>query len=134
MDMQEDTRLFERRPCKGEVLVYNLGGGPTIKAELRDLGKGGARLLLDRPVSRGQGLRLVFPRKSGQTDRSGRMIVGHVVYSRVEGGRHVVGVAFGWHAAVKQTPQPMYQKTAFSWIGLFSRKAKTPSLVPLRAR
>jgi hypothetical protein len=134
MDMQEESRHFGRRPCKGEVLVYNLGGGPTIKAELRDLGKGGARLLLDRPVSRGQGLRLVFPRKTGQTDRSGRMIVGHVVYSRVEAGRHVVGVAFGWHAAVKETPQPMYRKTAFSWIGLFSRKAKTTSLVSSRAR
>jgi hypothetical protein len=134
MDVQEDTRLFERRPCKGEVLVHSLGGGPPIKAELRDLGKGGARLILDRPVSRGQGLRLVFPRKSGQTDRSGRMIVGHVVYSRVEDGRHLVGVAFGWHAAVKETPRPMYRKTAFSWIGLFSRKARTPSRVPMRTR
>jgi hypothetical protein len=130
----QNNRLFERRSCKGEVLVYNLGGGPPIKAELRSLGKGGARLLLDRPLSRGQGLRLVFPRKSGQTHQTGRMIVGHVVHSRVEDGRHVVGVAFGWHAAVKDTPRPMYHKTTFSWIGLFSRKSKTPSLVPLRTR
>ncbi len=134
MDVQEETRLFGRRPCKGEVLVHSLGGGPAMKAELRDLGKGGARLLLDRPLSRGQGLRLIFPRKSGQTDQSGRMIVGHVVYSRVQDGRHMVGVAFGWHAAVKETQQPMFRKTAFSWIGLFSRKAKTRSLVPSRAR
>jgi hypothetical protein len=133
MDVQ-DTRHFERRPCKGEVLVYSLGGGPPLKAELRNLGKGGARLLLDAPVPRGQGLRLVFPRKKGQSDRSGRMIVGHVVHSRIEDGRYLIGVAFGWHAAVRETPRPMYRKTAFSWLGLLSRKAKTPSLAALRTR
>jgi hypothetical protein len=52
----------------------------------------------------------------------------------VKDGRYVVGVAFGWDAAVKETQRPMYRKTAFSWIGLFSRKAKKPSLANVRSR
>jgi hypothetical protein len=130
----ENTRTFGRRACKGEVLVYNIGGGPPIRAELRDLAKGGACLVVDRPLSRGQGLRLVFPQKGGPERSSGRMIVGHVAHSRSEAGRHVVGVTFGWHAAVKDGPRPIYQKTAFSWFGLFSRNAQAPRVARTRSR
>jgi PilZ domain len=125
---QERRRTFERRPCRGEVLIYNLSGGPALKAALIDLGRGGASIALDRHLSPGMVVRLVFPRKSGETHRSGRVIVGNIVHSRIEAGRHVIGVVFGWHAAVKDGPQPLYRKTAQKWFGLFSRKSKVASL------
>jgi PilZ domain len=131
---EESTRTFERRACKGEVMVYNIGGGPGIRAELRDVANGGACLMVDQPLCRRQGLRLVFPRKDGPTGRTGRTIIGHVVHSRAESGRYMVGVAFGWHAAVRENPRPIYRKTVFGWFGLFGRKAKTPSAISVRPR
>ncbi len=125
---KEYRRTFERRPCRGEVFIYNLSGGPAVKAHLIDLGKGGASIALDRHLPPGMTVRLVFPRKNGDTNRSGRVIVGHIVHSRAEAGRHVIGVVFGWHAAVKDGPQPLYRKTSQKWFGLFSRK---PRLAPL---
>jgi hypothetical protein len=131
---QERRRTFERRPCRGEVFVYNLSGGPPFKAELINLGRGGASIALDRPLGAGTTVRLVFPRKRGETNRSGRVIVGHIVHSRAEAGRHVIGVVFGWHAAVKDGPQPLYRKTAHKWLGFFSRKPKVASLALSRKR
>lgn len=101
--------------------MYNLSGGPAFKANLVDLGRGGARIALERPVARGTPVRLVFPRKSGETGRTGRVIVGQVVHSRADGDRYLIGVAFGWHAAVKDAAQPLYRKTARTWFGFFSR-------------
>jgi PilZ domain len=124
----EHRRTFERRPCRGEVFVYNLSGGPAFKAELINLGSGGASIALDRRLVDGTTIRLVFPRKSGETGRGGRVIVGHVVHSREEPGRHVVGVVFGWHAAVKDGPQPLLRKSRHKWFGLFARRTKVASL------
>jgi hypothetical protein len=130
----EGRRGFERRPCRGEVFIYNLSGGPAFKADLIDLGRGGASIALDRHLPPGMVVRLVFPRKGSETNRSGRVIVGHIVHSRSEAGRHVIGVVFGWHAAVKDGPQPLFRKTARNWFGLFSRKPKTMSLAIARKR
>lgn len=130
----ESTRTFERRMCKGKVLVYHIGGGPPIHGELRNLAKGGACLVVDRPLARGDGLRLVFPHKSGTNGQAGRMILGHVAHSRTDGRGHVVGVTFGWHAAVKDGPRLIRKKTKFSWLGLFTRVAKTPAVPSARTR
>jgi PilZ domain len=130
----EGRRGFERRPCRGEVFIYNLSGGPAFKADLIDLSRGGASIALDRHLPPGMVVRLVFPRKRGETHRSGRVIVGHIVHSRSEAGRQVIGVVFGWHAAVKDGPQPLFRKTAHKWFGLFSRKPKTTSVAVARKR
>jgi hypothetical protein len=122
----ESTRNGDRRPCRGEVMVHDLSGGEMLRAELADVAKGGARLVLDRPLAQGKMVRLVFPGKNHVGQRSGRMIVGHVVHSRSESGRSVVGVAFGWDAAVSAGSRPNLPKVkSRSWFGLFSRKAKS---------
>ena len=123
---EQRRRDFQHSPCRGKV-VYNLSGGPAFKANLVDLGRGGARIALDRPMAQGAPVRLVFPRKSGETGRSGRVIVGQVVHSRVDGGRYVIGVAFGWHAAVKDAAQPLFRKSARTWFGFFSRRPRETS-------
>jgi hypothetical protein len=121
----ESARTFNRRRCRGQILVYDLSGGETLKAELTDLGKGGARLLLDRPLNEGHVVRLVFPRRSEPGHRQGRTIVGQVVHSRSEAGKSIVGIAFGWDAAVQERSRPAaHQKPRRSWLGLVSRKAK----------
>jgi hypothetical protein len=123
----ESTRTFNRRQCRGEVLVYDLGGGETLKGELTDLGTGGARLILDRPLAAGRVVRLVFPRSKHSASRTGKMIVGQVVHSRSEAGQSVVGVAFGWDAAVKESPRLAGpKKISRWWSGLFSRNTNQP--------
>ena len=131
----ESTRTFNRRQCRGAVLVYDLSGGETLKGELTDLGTGGARVILDRPLAAGRVVRLVFPRSRHSASRTGKMIVGHVVHSRSEAGQSVVGVAFGWDAAVKESPrQADPKKMSWWWSGLFSRKAKHPRTAVSRKR
>ena len=89
MELSNTGAHFERRPCRGEVFVYNLSGGPAFKADLIDLGRGGASIALDRPLAGGtDGSAGVSAQERGN-GRSGRVIVGHVVHSRAEAGRHV---------------------------------------------
>jgi len=129
--VEETKRLCGRRPCRGDVLVYNLNGGPSLKGELTDLGSGGARIILDSPLPSGQSVRLVFPAKTGQAQSRCRMIIGNVVYSQKEAARHVVGIAFGWNAATKESPQLIRHKSAPSlWFPFFSRKVKPRHPIP----
>jgi PilZ domain len=120
----ESARTFERRRCRGEVMLYDMSGGQRFKAAIEELGSGGARLIVDRPIAPGHIVRLMFPRKREGQHRTGRMIVGHVVHSRNEAGRSVVGVAFGWDADFKSNPQPRSAKKAIrSWLGILSGTA-----------
>ncbi len=119
----QGARVVRRRPSRGGVLVYRLSGGPSFKGTLADLASGGARLILDRPLASGEVIRLVFPRKGDEANRQGRMILGQVVHSQAELGGHVVGVVFGWDAAIKESAQPIAQKAGLgSWFRLFWRK------------
>jgi hypothetical protein len=121
----ESARTFNRRRCRGQVLVYDLSGGETLKGELTDLGNGGARLLLDRPLSEGHVVRLVFPRRSEPGHRNGRTIVGQVVHSRSDARGAVVGVAFGWDAVVAGSAKSaVSERSPRSWFGLLSRQTK----------
>lgn len=123
----ERPRLFQRRRCRGGVVVHRLGGGPSLKGTLADLGGGGARLMLDRPLGPGEVIRLVFPAKGGGTRRQGRMILGQVVHLQAEPGGYAVGVAFGWDAA-KEVARPVSRKAGLlSWFRSFWRKA-TPGI------
>ena len=38
----ESPRVFQRRRCRGSVVVRQLGGGPSLEGTLADLGGGGA--------------------------------------------------------------------------------------------
>jgi hypothetical protein len=120
----ESPRLFQRRRCRGGVLVHRLGGGPSLKGSLADVGGGGARLILDRPLGSGEVIRLVFPPRSGDASRQGQMILGQVVHSQAESGGHVVGVAFGWDASFGESVRPAARETGFlSWFRSFWKKA-----------
>ena len=121
--MDETTeRTSNRRACRGVVRVYPLIGGSAVLADLVDVSKGGASLVVDRPFSEDQGVRLVFPGNSSHKSHAGRTIVGHVVHSRLQGDRYSIGVAFGWEAAVKDNPRPVSRKARFAWFGLLGRK------------
>jgi hypothetical protein len=123
----ETARSFNRRRCRGQVLVHDLSGGETLKGELADLGKGGARLLVDRPLAEGHVVRLVFPRRSEPGHRNGRTIVGQVVHSSRHARGSVVGIAFGWDTAVAESLGPRApRKACWSWLGFFSRKPAGP--------
>ena len=61
---KEYRRTFERRPCRGEVFIYNLSGGPAVKAHLIDLGKEERASRSDRHLPPGMMVRLVFPRRT----------------------------------------------------------------------
>ncbi len=125
--MEKTTeRASIRRACRGTVRVYPLIGGCAVVAELVDVSKGGASLVVDRPFSEDQGVRLVFPGNTGHKSHAGRTIVGHVVHSRHQGDRYSIGVAFGWEAAVKDTPRPISRKAGFAWFGLLGRKEPSP--------
>ena len=120
----ERARLFPRRRCRGGILVSRLSGGPSLKGILTDLSGGGARLILDRPLGRGEVVRLVFPRKGNAASQPGRIILGQVVHSQIEPGCHIVRVAFAWDAAVKQSPRAIAPKRGlFSWFRGFWQKS-----------
>jgi hypothetical protein len=113
-------------------LVYRLGGGPSIKGKLADLGGGGARVVLERPLDRGEVVRLIFPRKADQAQQPGRLIIGHVVHSRAALEGYVVGVAFGWDAAVRVPAQPaVWRAEPASWFHRFTGRAKPQHPVAL---
>jgi PilZ domain len=129
----ESARASKRRQCRGEVTVYDLGGGERFKAAIEDLGSGGAKLIVDRPMAPGQFVRLMFPRKTESQHRTGRIIVGQVVHSRNEAGKSVVGVAFGWDAGFDENSRPSSTKKAFSsWLGIFSGAARRMRLALAR--
>jgi hypothetical protein len=96
-----ERRCSRRRSFRGAVLVSELGGGPVLKEETIDVSGGGLRVSLPRQLTRDAVARVVFPRNTKAPQQPGRTIIGHVVQSRAECGRHVVRIAFGWDAAGK---------------------------------
>ena len=124
----QSARVVQRRPARGRVLVYRLGGGPSFKGTLANLGSDGVRLILDRPLDSGEVIRLVFLRKGDEPNRPGRMILGQVVHSQADSAGHVVGVVFGWDAAVKESSQSIARKSGLmSWFRNFWNNAATRS-------
>jgi hypothetical protein len=125
----QGAHVVQRRPARGGVLVYRLGGGPSFKGTLASLGSDGARLILDRPLDSGEVIRLIFNRKGDEANRPGRMILGQVVHSQAKPGHHLIRVVFGWDAAVKQSAQPITQKEGLrSWLRRLWRKPAQRSL------
>jgi len=121
----ECQRHSPRRPCRGEVLVHRLGGGPTLKAGLCDIGGGGVRLTVDQPLAIGEVVQLVFPGKPNGGRKHGRMIIGHVVHASARQDGRMVGIEFGWAAAAPQHPKSHRLDSPLrSIFGLFSRKRK----------
>ena len=78
-----------------------LNSGPPSVGELLHVGRGGVRLTFDHCLPRDEVVRLLIPRKSSNSRCGGRMIIGHVAHSVADSGRRVVGIAFGWDAAVQ---------------------------------
>jgi PilZ domain len=100
-----------------------MSGGPSLKGELSDLGSGGARVILHSPLAEGQFVRLNFPGKADQPQSKSRMIIGCVVHSRRESERYVVGIAFGWDAAMKggARPTPRLQAPTSRFLAFFRK-------------
>jgi hypothetical protein len=119
---EEETRLAGRRPCHGEVLVYKLAGGTSLKGTLTDVSSGGVRVTLDRQLDEDEVVRLVFSHRSGSSSGPGRTIIGHVVHTRRESDRFHVGIAFGWDAAVGGSPTIRRDPGMPRWLRFFSRK------------
>jgi len=91
--------------------------------ELMDVGRGGIRLTLAHDLPDGEVVQILFPRKSDSNRPEGRMIIGHVVQSKSDLGRHIVRIAFGWDTAVGTESRPVRKDT------------KSPSLLrPLSKR
>ncbi len=108
---------------RGQVLVSELGSGRRSVGELVDFSRGGIRLALPHGLPQDEAVQIVFPRKSNDTRPAGRTIIGHVVQSKPDLGRHIVRIAFGWDAVGGGESRPVRKDT------------KTPSFFqPLSAK
>ena len=85
----------------GQVIVHELSSGRRSVGTLIDVSQGGIRMALAHSLADDEVVQLFFPRKSNNYHPEGRMIIGHVAHSKCEAGRHVVRIAFGWVAAVR---------------------------------
>ena len=120
--MPASRRAAPRRPCRGQVVVQRLDGGPPIPGTLLDIGGGGALLSLGRRLAAGEAFRLIFPRKPRERAGPGRTMIGSVVHSRDDSGRAIVGVAFGWDAAVAPRSMRIDRASApSSWLARLLR-------------
>ena len=121
--MQESRRVAPRRPCRGNVTIHRLEGGPSFPGTLIDVAGGGISLVLDRHLAVGEAVRLVFRRNTGEPGGSGWTMIGSVVHWRNVSGRQVVGIAFGWGAAVAAKSVRIDRKPAStSWFRSVLRK------------
>ncbi len=72
-----------------------------MDGEIVDVGGGGVCVAVDRRLTEGDVVRLVFPRRPGETRGSGRTMLGCVSHARTESGRQVIGIAFSWDAGIR---------------------------------
>lgn len=103
----KERRVNPRRACRGRVLVSELSSGRRSEGALIDVSQGGIRLALAHGLADDEVVQLVFPRKNNDNRPEGRTIIGHVVHSKPEVGRHVVRIAFGWDANVGAASKPI---------------------------
>lgn len=75
--------------------------------QLMDVGRGGVRLVLGHGLLEDEVVQLLFPRKSTNNRPEGRIIIGRVVQSKIDAGRHMVRIAFGWDADVHEDSRPV---------------------------
>ncbi len=111
----------ERQPCRGRVAVHRLDGGPTLAGEIVDVAGGGVCVAVDRRLTEGDVVRLVFPRRPGETRSAGRTILGCVSHSRTESGQQLVGIAFSWETgirvkSVRMDRRPAPQTGPMGWL------------------
>ncbi len=121
---KEESRRFRRHPCRGEVLVYRLEGGPPLKGMLADAGNGGVRVTLGHPLEEDEAVRLVFSRPHDPSSRPGRTIIGRVAHARRQSGCYHVGIAFAWEAAMADSPRIRPDAPTPRWLRFFSREAR----------
>jgi hypothetical protein len=121
---EKESRAVRRRRCHGEVLVYRLAGGPPAKGMVADVSPGGVRMTLDRPLVKDEAVQLVFSRGGGPSSRTGRTIVGHVAHASRQSGCYHVGVAFGWDAALGESPTVRRDPATPRWLQFFLPKSK----------
>jgi PilZ domain len=118
-----DTRQSDRRACEGKVLVTQLSGGPDLVGSLVEIGGGGVRIIVERPLYCGDMVRLILPGRPGGVRNPGRPIVGKVRHSGGTPGRHVIGIAFDGDTGVEKEPPPSRRKIGlWSWFRHFSQK------------
>lgn len=91
----------ERHKCRGRVAVHRLDGGPSMDGEIVDVAGGGVCVAVDHRLEEGELVRLVFPRRPGETRSAGRTMLGCVSHARRESGRELIGIAFSWDAGIR---------------------------------
>ncbi len=129
------ARDTHRRACHGEVMIYKLSGGSPIKALVTNCSPGGVGLKVERSLADGEVVRLLFPRRGADDKRGGRIIIGHVTYSRAHENDRIVGIAFAWDAAVKGINRGIHKKPAPPrWYHFFAPKAKPRGPALARSR
>lgn len=112
----------ERHRCRGRVAVHRLDGGSSMDGEIVDVGGGGVCVAVDRRLTEGELVRLVFPRRPGETQGAGRTMLGYVSHARTDSGRQVVGIAFSWDAgirvkSVRVDRRPVTSAGPLRWLG-----------------
>ncbi|MHB1557269.1 MAG: PilZ domain-containing protein [Isosphaeraceae bacterium] len=111
----------ERHRCRGRVAVHRLDGGPSLDGEIVDVEGGGVCVVVDRRLTEGDVVRLVFPRRPGETRSAGRTMLGCVSHARTESGRQVIGIAFSRETgirvkSVRVDHRPARQTGALGWL------------------
>jgi hypothetical protein len=103
MDPSQERRQFRRVPLRTRVTVSLPARNVSIKANVLDISKGGARLICVEPVSEGEDALLTFKmrgRKGVQTE----MVWGRVIHARMDDDAWVVGLKFNQVLDPQSTP------------------------------
>ena len=99
--------------------MRRLAGGPCVKGTILDLGGGGARLILEKPIAVGEVIQLNFPRRPGQVRDPGRLMIGQVLHAGGVPGRHIVGIGFGWYTGAEvESAAKKPRRALWSWARL----------------
>jgi hypothetical protein len=87
-------RKFERKRCVGEARVRQLPDGPSLAAQVLDLGQSGLALFVDQSLAKGQLVEVMFRVGQPAAKRGLDKRVGRVVRSRANSDGNVAGIAF----------------------------------------
>ncbi len=112
------THVGDQPTVRKVVLVSKLSGGPHFRGSLVKLGRTGAGLILDRPLERGEVIRLAFPKRLEEVRHPSQTIIGLVQHhSHSKRGRHVIRVVFGWDTQIRQKRFPgSLTRRCWSWL------------------
>lgn len=91
-----------------------------MDGEIVDVEGGGVGVAVDRRLTEGDVVRLVFPRRPGEIRSTGRTMLGCVSHARTELGQQLVGIAFSWDVGIRvksvRVDRPARQTRSLGWL------------------